>query len=117
MVFAFNWGLLPPANEVCEGYVFTPVCQAFCSQGGGACMVGGGVHAWGVGGMHGLEACVAGGVGGMHGSVGWACVAEVGHAWQGGVHDASPQHYEIRLVNVRAVRILQECILVFNFIF
>ena len=26
--------LLPPANEVCEGYVFTPVCQSFCSQWG-----------------------------------------------------------------------------------
>ena len=26
--------LLPPANEVCEGYVFTPVCESFCSQGG-----------------------------------------------------------------------------------
>ena len=26
---------LPPANEVCEGYVFTPVCQSFCSRGGG----------------------------------------------------------------------------------
>ena len=25
--------LLPPANEVCEGYVFTPVCQSFCSWG------------------------------------------------------------------------------------
>ena len=25
--------LLPSANEVCEGYVFTPVCQSFCSQG------------------------------------------------------------------------------------
>ena len=25
---------LPPANEVCKGYVFTPVCQSFCSQGG-----------------------------------------------------------------------------------
>ena len=24
---------LPLANEVCEGYVFTPVCQSFCSQG------------------------------------------------------------------------------------
>ena len=24
---------LPPANEVCKGYVFTPVCQSFCSQG------------------------------------------------------------------------------------
>ena len=26
--------LLPPTNEVCEGYDFTPVCQSFCSQGG-----------------------------------------------------------------------------------
>ena len=25
---------LPPANEVCEGYVSTPVCQSFCSQEG-----------------------------------------------------------------------------------
>ena len=23
-----------PTNKVCEGYVFTPVCQSFCSQGG-----------------------------------------------------------------------------------
>ena len=26
--------LLPPANQVCEGHVFIPVCQSFCSQGG-----------------------------------------------------------------------------------
>ena len=26
--------LLQPANKVCEGYVFTPVCQSFWSQGG-----------------------------------------------------------------------------------
>ena len=26
---------LPPANVVCEGYVFTRVCHSFCSQGGG----------------------------------------------------------------------------------
>ena len=25
---------LPPANEVSEGYVFTPVCQSFCSRWG-----------------------------------------------------------------------------------
>ena len=31
--------LLLPANEVCKGYVFTPVCQSFCSQGGGACPI------------------------------------------------------------------------------
>ena len=28
--------LLPPVNEVCEGFVFTHVCQLFCSRGGGA---------------------------------------------------------------------------------
>ena len=33
---------LPPANKVCEGYVFTPVCQSFCSQGVG----------WGYPSMH-----------------------------------------------------------------
>ena len=87
--------LLPPANEVCEGYVFTRVCQSFCSRGGvwllGACVVAGG-HvvvargcAW-LGGMCGCQgACiVAGGcawlpgggvwlLGGMHGL--W------GHVW------------------------------------
>ena len=51
---------LPPANEVCEGYVFTPVCHSV--RGGG--MRGGG-HAW-----HG--ACMAGS---MHGG---------GHAWKAG---------------------------------
>ena len=24
---------LPPANKVCKGYVFTTVCQSFCSWG------------------------------------------------------------------------------------
>ena len=38
---------LPPANVVCEGYVFTGVCHSFCSQGGG--MRG---FIWG--GMHGF---------------------------------------------------------------
>ena len=28
-------------DEVCEGYIFTPVCQSFCSQGG-LCVRGGG---------------------------------------------------------------------------
>ena len=31
---SLNPGFLPPANELCEGYVFTPVCQSFCSLGG-----------------------------------------------------------------------------------
>ena len=39
----YNWLVfLPPANEVCEGYVFTPVCQSICSQEGclPQCMLG-----------------------------------------------------------------------------
>ena len=31
----YLYSSLPPANEVCEGYVFTPVCQSFCSGRGG----------------------------------------------------------------------------------
>ena len=36
MIFALLNGffLFLRANEVCEGYVFTLVCQSFCSQGG-----------------------------------------------------------------------------------
>ena len=59
--------LLPPANEVCEGYVFTGVCLST----GGACMVareGGGVR-----GCSGGPCVVA---------PGGACVdAPGGHAW------------------------------------
>ena len=82
-----------PANEVCEGYVFTGVCLSTgggVNAGGhvwqGACVVGvcvAGGHAWqGVcmagrhvwqEGMCGRGACMAG-----------ACMAG-GHAWQGGV--------------------------------
>ena len=38
---------LPPANEVCEGYVFTGVCL---STGGRAWLPGGRRHAWQRGG-------------------------------------------------------------------
>ena len=91
---------LPPANEVCEGYVFTPVCQSFCSQRG--CMAGGACVA---GDMCGRGACVAGGCawarGCVHGRVcvcgqggmcgRGACMAgdmhgQGGCAWQGGMH-------------------------------
>ena len=55
-----------------------------------------------------MGACVAGGVHGrgrgVHGR--GACMA-------GGVHATyTPGHYEIQLINARAVRILLECILV-----
>ena len=89
----FQWQFsLPPANEVCEGYVFRGVClstgghawQGGCAwQGGmrGGGMHGGG-HAWWGACMAGacmVGVCMAGGMhgGGVHGR---------GHAWQGGVH-------------------------------
>ena len=77
--------LLPPANEVCEGYVITGVCL---STGGGGCMAGGHAwqedvggrqgHAW-QGGMHG---------GGMHGRE--ACMSKRGCTWQGACISCTP---------------------------
>ena len=84
-VFLTYGMLLPPANKVCEGYVFTPVCQSFCSQGGGmrgrgACMAGGRVwQGW----------CVAGGA-----CMVGACVAG-GRAWQWHATHTPSRHYEI----------------------
>ena len=96
--------LLPPANEVCEGYVFTGVCHSVHGGGhvwllGGACVVApGGVwgwcgrHAWLLwGGMHGCSrggrcGCSGGDMHGCSGGHVWllggACmVALGGHAW------------------------------------
>ena len=93
---------LPPANEVCEGYVFTCVClstggcawQGACVHGRGACMCGRGAcmvggHVWqgdvhGKGGMHGKGVCMAGG----------ACMAG-GHVWQGGMAHTPGRYHEI----------------------
>ena len=129
--------LLPPANKGCEGYVFTPVCQSFCSQGGlrgwGACMVarGGMCGCWGacvvaggcvwlLGGMHGCRGVcmVAGGhawlLGGMCGC--WeVSVVAWGHAWLWGVGGMRGIRQDT--VNERAVRILLECILVLFYIY
>ena len=65
-------GFLPPANEVCGGYVFTGVCLST----GGQCAWQGGMHGRGVCGRGGhawqrRRVCVAGD---MHGR---------GHVWQG----------------------------------
>ena len=72
--------LLPPANEVCEGYVFTGVCHSVHRGGMHGCP----------GGMHGCSwggACVVsfGGacmvaLGGMHGFIWGACVVLFGRA-------------------------------------
>ena len=103
---------LLPANEVCEGYVFTGVCL---STGG---------HAWQRGGMHWgacvvgacmvREACVAEGCvhgrgmhggGGMHGREGYAWQGEcmAGGAYVGGCGGASlrGRYYEIRSMSGR----------------
>ena len=79
---------LPPANVVCEGYVFTPVCD---SVNGGACVVApGGGRAWllqgGLGGMRGCSqggmcGCSRGGAWLLWGGGGACVVAPGGHAW------------------------------------
>ena len=43
-MFFNSSAFLPSANVVCEGYVFTPVCQSFCSQGGSASVHAGSRH-------------------------------------------------------------------------
>ena len=74
---------LPPTNEVCEGYVFTPVCQSFCSQGWGMCGCMGGMH--GCGGHAWLQGAVCMVVRGVCGYRG--CVWLWGCTWlQGGMH-------------------------------
>ena len=92
--FSNVYWYLPPANVVCEGYVFTGVCHSFCSQGGGvacvvlfggACMVsfGGGVRGFIQGGMHGFI------WGGMRGFIWGVCMVLFGGcAWfySGGMH-------------------------------
>ena len=87
---------LPPANEVCEGYVFTGVC----------------LSTWG-GGMHGFIWW-----GGMCGFIRGACVVLFGgRAWfYSGGHAWFFQFFRIQwdTVNERAVRILLECILVIH---
>ena len=65
---------LPPANEVCEGYVFTGVCLS--TPGGGACGFIQGACMVLFGGMHGFI------WGGMHGFIRGACMVLFrGCAW------------------------------------
>ena len=76
--YNFKKKLLPPANEVCEGYIFTGVCLST----GGACMAGGSVRgrecAW-------LGVCMAGGHAWRGVCMVGACMVG-GCAWQGGMH-------------------------------
>ena len=128
LVYSFTVkSFLPPANEVCEGYVFTPVSQSFCSQGGGRAWLWGG-GAWLQGGMHGCRgcawlwgACMV--VGSVHGCGGcawlWgACVVVGGHVWlQGGVHGcggACMGYDEIRSMSGRYASYWNAFLLLFN---
>ena len=94
---------LPPANEVCEGYVFTGVCHSV--HGGCAWLLWGGGHAWLLGGHAwllpgGMHGCSQGGMcgcswGGVHGcSWGHAWLLPGGHVWLllGGVCGCSGGH-------------------------
>ena len=111
---------LPPANDVCEGYVFTGVCLSmggsggvpvsvhggFCPGMGGLCPGGGGLsRGWGVciGGGESLSrgwgVSVQGGL-----CPGWGSLSRGSLSWR------PPSPYG----NERAVRILLECILVWT---
>ena len=73
---------LPPANEVCEGHVFTGVCLS--TLGGGMRGCSGGVCMVAPGGVHGCSrgACVVAPGGGICGFLRGACmVFPGGHAW------------------------------------
>ena len=63
--------LLPPANKVCKGYVFTGICLST----GEACMValGGMAHVWLLQGGHVWLLLGDGGMGGMRGCSGGGC--------------------------------------------
>ena len=110
--------LLPPANEVCEGYVFTGVCL---STGGPVWLLPGGAYMVAMGGCAWLlwrGACVVAPGGGMHGCSRGVCMVAPGGGgvWllRVGGHASDTTRYG-DTINERAVRILLECILVINF--
>ena len=69
--------LLLPANEVCEGYVFTSVCQSFCSREG----VGVSQHAMG---QHYVSRCTA-----VESQCGGS-IQVTSNAWWDRSHDTTP---------------------------
>ena len=96
-----NW-FLPPANEVCEGYVFTRVCNSVHRGGGVRGCSGRGMHgcSGGVCGCPGVACMVA--LGGMRGcSRGAACMVALGgwHVWLfGGVCIVAPGGWHVWLL-------------------
>ena len=93
--------LLPPANEVYEGYVFTPVCQSFCSGGGwtrGVPALGGCLLQRGVSGPRGVP---AGGVSGPRGCLLGGCLLWEGVPAPGGWGPPGP-HPRGKLRGIRS---------------
>ena len=93
---------LTPANEVCEGYVFTGVCLS--ARGG---------HAWLLPGEGG---CMVAPRGGMRGCSGgghvWLLLGRLAWLLRGGNAWDTTRYGDT--INEGAVRILLECILVRN---
>ena len=80
---------LPPAKEVCEGYVFTGVCLST----GGACMVAWGAHMVASGGcawlLGGVYVVAPGGHAWLLGGCAWLLWGGMRGCSQGGVHGCS----------------------------
>ena len=112
---------LPPATKLGQGNVFTSVCDSvhrgWCAWRGVCVAVGVGGHVWLGGHAWPGGMCGWGGHAWPGGRV-WlgGVVHGGGHAWLGGMHGqgvcAPPPLYEIWPVNVRAICILLEYILV-----
>ena len=115
--FLWRVGLLPPANEVCEGYDFTPVCHSVhrgcLGPGPGGRLVGpvGGVYTqtrgggWGSGGGMSRHAP-------WWGDVQAQAQGVQAQPWGGVSQHALRQTPPSRQLLLRAVRILLECIVV-----
>ena len=84
LIMVCSW-LLPPANEVCEGYIFTGVCLSMGGgmHGGGHVWQGEGCVWWGRGVCG--RGCMAGGMQGRGGVCATADTTGYGQ-WAGGTH-------------------------------
>ena len=117
---------LPPANEVCEGYVFTGVCHSVHKGGGGACVVAGGVRgcSGGRGGMRGFFDEIRS-MSGRYASYWNAFLSSIFFHFyrpqtrfgEGNVFPPVCQSFSSQWPPKRAVRILLKCILVSVFFF
>ena len=91
---------LPPANVVCEGYVFTPVSDSV--NGGGACVVARGACMVAPGGV-GMRGC-SGGMRGCSGGCAWLLWGGVRGCSQGGMCGCSRDGWGACVIATRGVR-------------